>query len=433
MQAAGQQLPGHTLPLDRAQAERQREVLEYSNKKRMEEAIAAEDKRDAAVPLTLARITNNITRCSFINLIIRSGTAAMDLLLAGKPVKNNKCYKLAVRILTMAPQDDEDLLIIKKNLLLFATLSSDVTLTPSKLLTLYCQRLVWQLHHLRFVSKLDSVKLKVLLGGLVKEHGYKYHFGNPKLGHQLEFYVSREQERQARLQIPDDIPTMFRARDQADTAAPDISVSETQNIQPAPAAARDEGGFFDAVLAVNARTLGIQPPEPLQEDDDVNEQWIQALKESEVSETLNPDEIEPPAITPIKEYEGPRAEWTDGLHVQLLEHYINHAIDPFERPAAAKGKAAYMNNAPKDGYLWKECCLYLDSGEKVLLRKFCSHDNMAVQLGQAKLSGQTSQGLVSIIDEVFNDPALPRTKAMLLEMKEEVMDLARHYMKGGSG
>ena len=58
---------------------------------------------------------------------------------------------------------------------------------------------------------------------------------------------------------------------------------------------------------------------------------------------------------------------------------------------------------------------------------------MAVQLGQAKLSGQTSQGLVSIIDEVFNDPALPRTKAMLLEMKEEVMDLARHYMKGGSG
>ena len=323
----------------------------------------------------------------------------MALLLAGKPVKNNKCYKLAVRILTMAPQDDEDLLIIKKNLLLFATLSSDVTLTPSKLLTLYCQRLVWQLHHLRFVSKLDSVKLKALLGGLVREHGYKYYFGNPKLRHQLEFWVSREQEREARLEIPDNLPTMFRARDQADTAAPDISVSETLNIQPAPAVARDE-----------------------EVDDDLS-----------VSETLNPDEIEPPALTPIKEYEGPRAEWTDGLHIQLLEHYINHAIDPFERPAAAKGKAAYMNNAPKDGYLWKECCLYLDSGEKVLLRKFCSHDNMAVQLGQAKLSGQTSQGLVSIIDEVFNDPALPRTKAMLLEMKEEVMDLARHYMKGGSG
>ena len=110
---------------DKAQADRQRQGFLASSNKKLKEMIQMEDKRDAAVPLTKDRITNNITRCAFLNLIIKWGTATMDLLMTSKPVRNKKSYKLATRILTMSSQNDVDLLHIKKNLLLFATLSSD--------------------------------------------------------------------------------------------------------------------------------------------------------------------------------------------------------------------------------------------------------------------------------------------------------------------
>ena len=136
-------------------------------------------------------------------------------------------------------------------------------------------------------------------------------------------------------------------------------------------------------------------------------------------------------FTPIKEVEG-RAVWTDYRLLQLLRHYIQKAEDPFERPPAhqPKGKAAFKRNAPKDGDMYQNSYIYLENGDKVELKEFTSHDNVCVQLGQAKLSGQTGkQGLVSIIDEYFEveQPHLAKTKAELLELKEEVMALAESY------
>ena len=389
---------------DKAQADRQRQGFLASSNKKLKEMIQMEDKRDAAVPLTKDRITNNITRCAFLNLIIKWGTDTMDLLMTSKPVMNKKSYKLARRILTMSSQDAVDLLHIKKNLLLFATLSSDDRLIPSKILTLFSQKLVHQLHQLRYVAQIDSTRLKLMLGGLMKEHGNKYTFGNSKLEHQLQFWVNKDQEREARMVIPEEIPTLdtwVKDRAKTDTAAPDIPVPETLNIQP-------------------------PLPFPVPEEDELL-----------VPETLNIDEIQPDAMkskkfTPIKEFEGARAQWTDRTKYQLLELYIDKAIDPFERAKKTKAKAVFKRNAPQEGDLYMNSHIYTDSGDKVSLHTFSTHDSMVVQLGQGKLSGQTcGQGLVSIIDEVFNTncAGLNKDKDTLLEYKEEVLDLARSYIK----
>ena len=334
--------------------------------KKLEESIRAEDRRDQAVPLSKDRITNNITRCSFINLIIRSGTATMDLLLTHKAVKNKRSIRLAVRILTMAPQDDEDFLHLKKNLLLFANLSEDENLTPSKLLNMYCQRLVKQLHQLRFVTKIDSIKLKSILGGLVRDHGWKYYFGNNKLKHQLGFWVAKDQEREELMAIPEEINTMdswVKSRAQADTL----------DIEPAPAVQTEEdpGGFMDFALRLNQQQLQAQPLqevdpeaaaqvlESLIHDQDVQHQDVQhqAAQQDEppVSETLNQNvfvpKLTPNKYTPIKVFEGTRAKWSDKTQLQLLKLYMEKALDPFERPkiGAVGSKAIYRNNAQEGG------------------------------------------------------------------------------------
>ena len=367
---------------DKDQADRQRQGFLASSNKKIKEMIQMEDRRDAAVPLSKNRIANNITRCAFLNLIIKWGTATMDLLMTEKPVKNKKSLKLATRILTMSHQNDKDLLLIKDHLLTFAQLSSNNNITPYKLLKNFSQKLINQLHLMKYVAKLDSTRLKLVLGGLVRQHQYKYTFGNSKLQHQLEFWVKKEQEREGRLVVPEEVPTLdtwVKDRAKANTAAP------------------------------------VTLPE------------------------INIDEIQPDAMkskkfTPIKEFEGARAQWTDGTKIQLLELYMDKAIDPFERPPPnkAKAKAVFRKNAPEEGDLYMKSHLYTDSGDKVFLHTFSTHDNMLVQLGQGKLSGQKcGKGLVSIIDEVFNTnlAGMTKTKEVLQEFKEEVMDLARSYME----
>ena len=387
--------------------------MEYRHRKQIEESIRAEDKRDQAVPLSKDRITTNITRCSFINLIIKSGPAAMDLLLSGKPVLNKISYRLAVRILTMAPQDDEDFQNLKKNLILFATLSADDTLSPSKLLNMYCQRLIWQLHQLRLVSKLDSTKLKLILGDLVKDHGWKYFLGNSKLKNQLEFWVAKDQEREELMAIPDEINTMgswVKSRAQAEQEQEEA----TSIPDPPPAPLPVE------VEAIPAAPLPAPLQAPLPATAGPSTQAPQGAQQSK---------------TPIKQFEGSRANWSDHTRVQLLRLYIKKALNPFERPPAAapRSKAVYKRNAPEGGDLYQNSYIYLENRDKVALNDFTSYENMLVQLGQRKLSGQTfGLGLVSIIDKFFEDQDLPMEKEYLELEEDNIIEFAKKFMENPS-
>ena len=140
--------------------------------------------------------------------------------------------------------------------------------------------------------------------------------------------------------------------------------------------------------------------------------------------------------TPIKIFEG-RAKWSDHTHLQLLKLYMQKALDPFERPSFLKGgpksKAVFRTNAPEEGDLYQNSTIYTDSGDKVMLHNFTSHDSMVVQLGQRKLSGQTfGTGLVNIIDKFFEDQDLPKNKEYLEEVVDEIIEFAKQFMKDPS-
>ena len=77
--------------------------------------------------------------------------------------------------------------------------------------------------------------------------------------------------------------------------------------------------------------------------------------------------------------------------------------------------------------------IYTDSGAKVFLNTFTSHDSMLVQLGQRRLTGQTfGNGLVSIIDKFFEDQDLPKNKEYLEEVVDEIIEFARQFMEDPS-
>ena len=77
--------------------------------------------------------------------------------------------------------------------------------------------------------------------------------------------------------------------------------------------------------------------------------------------------------------------------------------------------------------------IYTDSGAKVFLNSFTSHDSMLVQLGQRRLTGQTfGNGLVSIIDKFFEDQDLPKNKEYLEEVVDEIIEFAKQFMKDPS-
>ena len=87
----------------------------------------------------------------------------------------------------------------------------------------------------------------------------------------------------------------------------------------------------------------------------------------------------------------------------------------------------------RGGDLYQNSPIYTDSGDKVLLNDFASHDSMMVQLGQKKLSGQTfGNGLVNIIDKYFEDKDLPKTKESLMQEEDNIIEFARQFMKDPS-
>ena len=134
-------------------------------------------------------------------------------------------------------------------------------------------------------------------------------------------------------------------------------------------------------------------------------------------------------------FEGTRAKWSDHTQLQLLKLYMQKALDPFERPkiGAVGSKAIYRKNAQEGGDLYQNSHIYTDSGAKVFLNSFTSHDSMLVQLGQRRLTGQTfGNGLVSIIDKFFEDQDLPKNKEYLEEVVDEIIEFARQFMEDPS-
>ena len=322
----------------------------------------------------------------------------------------------------MFAQEDEDMLTLKRNLLLFARLSYDDKLTPYKVLRMYSVRLVHQLHQLRHVSKIDCTRIKLILGDLVKEHGYKYTFGNSKLEHQLKFWVAKEQEREGKMVIPERVPTL------------DTWVKE--RAQAAEAQAQEVDEEAEAAVLQDVQHEGAQQDEPSVA---IPAAPLPAPLQAPLPATAGPSTQAPQGAqqskTPIKQFEGSRANWSDHTRVQLLRLYIKKALNPFERPSAAapRSKAVYKRNAPEGGDLYQNSYIYLDNKDKVLLKDFTSHENMLVQLGQRKLSGQTfGSGLVSVIDKFFEDQDLPMEKEYLELEEDNIIEFAKNFMENPS-
>ena len=379
---------------DREQAVRHQAGILALSREQLADRIAREDKRDRDVPLTKNRVTNNITRCALIDLIIRCGTWSMDQLMTGKPLLNKKSNKVIMRMLTLIPHTgtgaDPDMKTLIDNMLYFAELSEEDMLTPKQVLKTYAQKLIRQLHQLRLVPKLESTKLKVLLGDVVKEHGYKYLFGNPALEHQIKLWVRSEQAMEEQTAVPERVQTVDNWVTARGEAVPSLSTSTGPPI-PQP-------------------TAGPGP-----------------------STSTGPPVPQPTAGPSTPAYSGEKKiTWTPKMKVQLVDLFMTKAINPLERPGPNDGlrsRAVYRKNVPRDGDLYARSSIYLDSGEKVTLRSAAiSIDRIHDHLASGKISKkQKSPGLVSIIDEVMGD--LPRTMGVLKSKRKEIMELANSLLE----
>ena len=74
-----------------------------------------------------------------------------------------------MKLFSEAPRDDEDWLVIRDNLLLYADLCSGDNMTPRALLYSYSTRSVFQLMNLRKATHTDSACLLVVLSDIVAD------------------------------------------------------------------------------------------------------------------------------------------------------------------------------------------------------------------------------------------------------------------------
>ena len=414
----------------REQAEAQAAGLLALGREQLENRIRYEDRVEASQVATKDKILNNKTRAAIIRLIQNSGRDMMELLMTNRPIKNIACYTAVMKMISLAPKEDPDAKVIRENLLLFANLCSGETLTPRQLLYTYCVRLVAsQLHKLRSVPHTDSTRLLVALGDIFREHGNKYTFGNSKLAEQLKFWSSKQIAREQSVVVPDNINTVAAERQQ-----------RKQQQEKLRAAARDLESQGPPPSTSRAPPLVSAAPE---DEDDEDDEDDEGPRKSVTFNTFADREMEfdvggtrfmvppntPVKLTPVKKKKIP---WTDPMRVQLLKEFLDRAHNPLKRPDAKEGKrsrAVYRNDPNMDS-LYHNSTIKLANGSKVPLSSLCKPDYVHNTLASGQLTGQSSIGLVGIIDEVMGSSE--RTLENLAAKKEEILALAWSYAKEDS-
>ena len=401
--------------------------------------LTKEDNRDMAMIPTKERCLNNSTRVALLRLcmvchnenITREGKM-MDLMMTERPLMNKVTLRVVLRMLCKVSQDNPDMVILKENMMLFALLSSGDELTPRKLMQDYAHRLIRQFERLRLTPKLWSNNIKALLGSLIQDHEYNYVFGNTTLGVQMTHWRAQELAREQNASIPDHIITMedhLQAREQKRLLAhvvKDTKQAEVMEKEDDP----DESDQSD-------QSYSEEEPDSVQ---------FNTLTDFPTQMKIGPVTLiaEPGTaceFSPVKQYErkgGRGAPWTNSMKVQLLNLYLDKAEDPLARPQPGQGarsRAVYRKQVPETGDLYMESAIYLDDGSKVSLESLCKVNTIHEMLGSKGLSIQTTKnsdwqdgtGLVHIMDRVLD--GLPRTKQVLEEKKDEILDLAKELAK----
>ena len=112
------------------------------------------------------------------------------------------------------------------------------------------------------------------------------------------------------------------------------------------------------------------------------------------------------------------------MKLQLLELYMEKAADPLKRPKPSEGvrsRAVYRRDAGVQD-LYENSTITLDSGRIVKISSICKVDHILNTLATGQLTGQTSLGLVKLIDEVMEGEE--RTSEKLQVKKPEILKLA---------
>jgi hypothetical protein len=415
----------------RDQAKRQTDAQMENHNEQLDSMLITEDRRDMSMIPTKEKILGNSTRVALVRLcmvyhnenVTREGKM-MDLMMTSRPIRNKVTYRVLLRMLCKVPQDNPDMVLLKENMMLWADLSSGDDYTPRELMWEYAKRLIAQLGNLRRVPHIESTNLKALLGSLIKDHEYTYTFGNTELASQLTHWRAQELAREQSASVPDNIITMEGY----------LLAKEQKRLQ--------------AQLDKDAK----QAEEPENEDnlDESDSETDPDHPESVTFNTLTdcPTQMRIGSVTliaqpgtacefsPVKQYEGKGgrgATWSDQMKVQLMSLYLEKAADPLERPSPEDGvrsRRVYRKQVPEDGDLYMGSAIYLDDRRKVSLNTVCKLNTILEILGSKGLSIQTRKnsswqggpGLVHIMDRVLE--GLPRTKQVLEEKKEEIMNLA---------
>ena len=104
----------------REQTECQAQGIAEITDEQLEKRIRYQDKVEQSTVPSKDRILTNRTKAAIISLIIKSGRDMMDTFMTAQPIRNKWCFAAMTRLLSEAPRNDEDWLVIRENLLLFA-------------------------------------------------------------------------------------------------------------------------------------------------------------------------------------------------------------------------------------------------------------------------------------------------------------------------
>ena len=301
-----------------------------------------------------------------------------------------------MKLFSEAPRDDEDWLVIRDNLLLFADLCSGDNMTPRALLYSYSTRSVFQLMNLRKATHTDSACLLVVLSDIVADHEFRYMFGKKKLADQLKCWRSTELAREQSARVPDEIHIAadeLLARVQRKTQFQQVHPSEQEEFEPAPGPS--------GLQKIAPRPTLDKELEPEQEQN-VFQLTVDQSMEIEIgAEKFTVPPGTPVKMTPAKKR---RTNWSHKMKVQLLQIWIEKATNPLKRPKPSEGarsRAVYRKD-PNMQELYHNSTITTDDGRHAELSSLCQPDYVHNCLASGKLTNQPSLSLVRIIDEVMD-------------------------------
>ena len=248
------------------------------------------------------------------------------------------------------------------------------------------------------------------MGKVIKEHGYKFTFGNVALAKSLTFWVSRETAREQSLIVPDELHTMeeeIRGREERRLRA-ELN-KETE----------------DDVVNEEEKEDDVEEVER-EDDDEERSVKFTTFDDREMECDMGGMKFTLPPGTPCKmtPKKFGRITWTDKMKLQLLELYMEKAADPLKRPKPSEGvrsRAVYRRDAGVQD-LYENSTITLDSGRIVKISSICKVDHILNTLATGQLTGQTSLGLVKLIDAVMEGEE--RTSEKLQVKKPEILKLA---------